>query len=121
MPVNDITATRGYQLPHATNNLDHDVARLRSSFSAIDADVAGLLTSVAGKAAVGHAHVISDVSGLQSALDGVQPSQTILNGLWCETRGAPRHSTSHHVHHQHHHRVLCRRHYELSSMSPLFC
>jgi hypothetical protein len=69
MPVNDITATRGYQLPHTTNNLDHDVARLRASFSAIDADVAGLLTSVAGKAAAGHAHVISDVSGLQSALD----------------------------------------------------
>ena len=70
MPVNDITATRGYQLPHATNNLDYDVARLRASFSAIDADVAGLLTSVAGKAAASHTHVISDVSGLQAALDG---------------------------------------------------
>jgi hypothetical protein len=69
MPVIENTASRGYQLPHATNNLDYDVARLRASFNAIDADVAGLLTSVAGKAAAGHAHVISDVSGLQSALD----------------------------------------------------
>jgi hypothetical protein len=70
MPVNDTTTNRGYQLPHATNNLDYDVARLRASFNAIDADIAGLLTSVAGKAATSHTHVISDVSGLQAALDG---------------------------------------------------
>ena len=69
MPVNDITANRGYQLPHVTNNLDHDAARLRASFNALDADVSGLLTSVAGKAATGHTHVISDVHGLQTALD----------------------------------------------------
>jgi hypothetical protein len=69
MPDNETTANRGYQLPHATNNLDQDVARLRAAFNAIDGDVSGLLTAVAGKAATGHTHAISDVSGLQSALN----------------------------------------------------
>ena len=79
MPVNDTTANRGYQLPHATNNLDYDIARLRASFNAIDADVGSLLTSVAGKAAVSHTHVISDVSGLQSALDAKMAANASLS------------------------------------------
>lgn len=66
------TANRGYQLPSPANFLDEDVLRLISALQAIDADVASILTSLIGKAAAAHGHVINDVAGLQQALDGKQ-------------------------------------------------
>ncbi len=69
MPTFDITANRSYPLPHANNDLELDVDRLRSALSAIDTDIATVLSGLATKANASHTHVISDVSGLQTALD----------------------------------------------------
>lgn len=68
--VDQVTSARGYQKPHATNQLSYDVGRLRAALDAMDVDVAGLLASVAGKAATGHGHVMDDISGLGAALSG---------------------------------------------------
>ncbi len=63
------TANRSYQLPDKDNYLDQDVYRLIAAITAIDTDVASLLTSVAARALLVHTHVIADVSGLQAALN----------------------------------------------------
>ena len=39
MPIDDRTTNRSYQLPHASNLLLEDVARLRTALAAIDADI----------------------------------------------------------------------------------
>ncbi len=70
MPVNETTAGRGYQLPHPSNTLPYDVARLRAALAAVDADVVAALASLAAKAATVHSHGIEQVSGLSAALDG---------------------------------------------------
>jgi hypothetical protein len=44
MPINDTTASRGYQKPNVSNLLSDDVARLRAALEAIDVDVAALLS-----------------------------------------------------------------------------
>lgn len=69
MPTFDITANQSYPLPHAQNDLEIDVDRLRSALSAIDTDVATLFSGLTAKADVVHSHTIGDVSGLQTALD----------------------------------------------------
>jgi hypothetical protein len=63
------TANRSYQLPDKDNYLDQDVYRLIAAITAIDTDVASLLTSVAARALLVHTHVIADISGLQAALN----------------------------------------------------
>ena len=69
MPVNNTTSNRGYQLPHATNFLDEDVARLIAALGAIDNDMAAVMAGLLARAAATHGHVINDVAGLQAALD----------------------------------------------------
>lgn len=69
MPTFDITANQSYPLPHADNDLEVDVGRLRSALSAIDTDIATILSGLSGKASIIHSHTISDVTGLQTALD----------------------------------------------------
>jgi len=64
------TSNRHYPLPVPEDNLSDDVTVLIAAFTAIDADVAALLVSLAGKASLVHTHAISDILGLQSALDG---------------------------------------------------
>lgn len=68
--VDNDTANRDYDLPHPDNDLADDVARLISAISAIDADMALLIAGLALKAAAVHGHTISDITGLQAALDG---------------------------------------------------
>lgn len=70
MPVNNTTPNRGYQLPFASNKLNEDVARLIAALGAIDTDMAAAMAGLLTKAAATHGHVISDVAGLQGALDG---------------------------------------------------
>jgi len=64
------TSNRHYPLPVPEDNLSDDVTVLIAAFTAIDADMAALLVSLAGKASLVHTHAISDINGLQSALDG---------------------------------------------------
>lgn len=64
------SANRNYPVPHADNMISEDFPRLITALGMIDTDVAGLLTSMAGKASASHTHAIGDVDGLQSALDG---------------------------------------------------
>lgn len=52
MPVDQLTANQNYQKPYGTNDLAHDVARIRAALDAIDADVADLLSQVVAKAAI---------------------------------------------------------------------
>lgn len=42
MPVNDITASRGYQKPNSANTLAYDVSRIRAALDAIDSDMAAV-------------------------------------------------------------------------------
>lgn len=69
MTVTNTTASREYQLPDATNQLSEDVLRLIAALNGVDEDIALLFVGLAGKAASTHSHAISDVTGLQSALD----------------------------------------------------
>ena len=48
--------------------------RIAALAQAIGADVKALLAALAGKAPAVHTHAISDVAGLQAALDGKQPT-----------------------------------------------
>ncbi len=57
MPVTNTTANRGYQIPHASNLLDFDIARLISALNAIDVDVANFLTVLATKAPLNNANL----------------------------------------------------------------
>lgn len=47
-----------------------DVGAAAASHSHVIADVTGLQTALDGKSATGHTHVIADTTGLQTALDG---------------------------------------------------
>lgn len=81
--VDNATANRNYPLPHEDNNLDYDVLRLISALTAIDVDIAGILVSLATKAAAAHTHSISDTTGLQGALDAKVAAALIgaINGV----------------------------------------
>jgi len=48
MPVDNTTDNRGYDLPHASNNLSDDVGRIITAMEKMDGDVATLFASVAG-------------------------------------------------------------------------
>lgn len=50
MPIENVTANRGYELPAGANNLIDDVDRLIAAINAIDVDVADLLVALAAKA-----------------------------------------------------------------------
>lgn len=62
------TPNRGYQLPAPGSKLKDDVLRLIAALGAIDTDVAGLLTTLAGKSDLGHGHAMAEISGLVAAL-----------------------------------------------------
>jgi hypothetical protein len=47
MPINDVTATQGFQKPNAANLLSEDVVRLRAALDALDAEIAALETQKA--------------------------------------------------------------------------
>lgn len=49
-------------------------ARITALAQAVAADVKALTAALTGKAAASHSHAISGVSGLQTALDGKQPT-----------------------------------------------
>lgn len=70
MSVENVTASRGYQLPYPDNDLSFDVGRIIAAINGLDVDVATLIASLSGKAAASHTHAINDVTGLQAALDG---------------------------------------------------
>jgi hypothetical protein len=83
MPVETSTPNRGYPLPHEDNDLVDDVARLVIALMGVDIDVANLLAAVATKAAAVHGHVITDTTGLQSALNAKQDADErgVANGF----------------------------------------
>lgn len=62
------TPNRGYQLPAPGSKLKDDVLRLIAALVAIDGDVAGLLTGLAGKSDLGHGHAMAEITGLIAAL-----------------------------------------------------
>lgn len=70
MSVENVTASRSYQLPYPDNDLSFDVGRIIAAINGLDVDVATLIASLSGKAATTHTHAIADVAGLQAALDG---------------------------------------------------
>lgn len=74
MPTNELSPNRNYPVPVAGNFISYDFPRIRTALLAIDTDVAGLLTSVAGRALATHSHAIADVTGLQAALDAKHPN-----------------------------------------------
>ena len=65
---------RNYKVPNVANTIAEDFPRVGDAIAAIGVDVAGLLTSVAGRALLSHNHAIADVTGLQTALDGKHPN-----------------------------------------------
>lgn len=74
MPVDTREPSRNYKIPDPANTIAEDFARLVDALTAIGVDVAGLLSSLAGKANVSHVHVIGNITGLQAALDGKSPT-----------------------------------------------
>jgi hypothetical protein len=50
MPVENVTPNQGYPLPHATNELEFDVARVIDAIEMIDVDVAAAGAAIATKA-----------------------------------------------------------------------
>jgi hypothetical protein len=50
MPINDLTATQGFQKPNAANLLSEDVGRLRAALDALDAEINALETQKAALA-----------------------------------------------------------------------
>lgn len=82
MPIENQTPNRLYPLPHVSNELQLDVARIIAALTGIDIDVASLLTALLGKANADHDHVIADVTGLISALAAKQDqtARGIANG-----------------------------------------
>ncbi|MDP2358636.1 MAG: hypothetical protein Q8M31_21635 [Beijerinckiaceae bacterium] len=67
--VDNRTSNLNLPLPAAVNKLSDDVARLIAALNGIDSSLASTIASLSGKANTSHGHSISDVSGLQSALD----------------------------------------------------
>lgn len=67
--VDETTPNRGLPLPHPSNKLKDDVARLRAALLKVDVDIAALLLAVAAKAAADHSHTIEDITGLLNALN----------------------------------------------------
>lgn len=64
------TANRNYQKLTGPLNISDDYGTINVTFDAIDADVAALFAALANKSDVGHTHTITQVTGLQTALDG---------------------------------------------------
>lgn len=75
--IDNRTANRNWPLPNSANLLSDDVARLISALQSADSDVQTAISGLAGKAASSHSHAISDVSGLQAALDGKLSSASL--------------------------------------------
>lgn len=57
------------------------MTQLKVDLAIAISDVTGLQSALDGKAALVHTHAISDVTGLQAALDGKQPLNAILTDL----------------------------------------
>ena len=73
MPTDSRTPDRNYPRPHIDNTVSDAFTRLIAALNGIDADVAAILISVAGKANTLHTHSIANVTGLQAELDGKHP------------------------------------------------
>lgn len=69
MPTDARSTLRNYPVPHPDNQISQEFPRLITALEMIDADVASLITSLAGKASSSHTHGISDIDGLQAALN----------------------------------------------------
>lgn len=74
MPTDSRTPSRNYPRPSVDNTVSEDFTRLIAALNGIDTDVAAILISVAGKANTLHTHSISNVTGLQTELDGKHPN-----------------------------------------------
>lgn len=70
MAIDNRTDSRGWPLPAPGNKLRDDVLRLIAAFVAADADVAALISDVAGKANADHPHTMAAITGLAAALAG---------------------------------------------------
>jgi len=69
MPIiDDRTTALNLPLPHVENNIEDDVARLRTALTGLDTDAGAKATAINGKAASVHGHAMSDITGLVSAL-----------------------------------------------------
>lgn len=69
----DTTPSRAYPLPGPNNLLSVDVYRLISALTAIDGDVASLMAQLSSAVTAAQTWPISQVVGLQTALDGKAP------------------------------------------------
>ena len=84
MAIDDRTANINLPLPNQSNFLLEDVARLRDALNAIDTAIHALDTELDGKSAIGHVHVIDNVTGLAAALAALAASSVQViagNGL----------------------------------------
>jgi hypothetical protein len=71
MPItDDRTLNQNYPKPVSTNKLEDDVARLRAFMDSLDSDIKSNSTALGTKASLTHTHAISNITGLQVALDG---------------------------------------------------
>lgn len=68
MTVDAHESARGYPVPDEANKVAAEFPRLRLAIQSVATDVAGILTALATKSAIGHTHAIADVSGLSDAL-----------------------------------------------------
>lgn len=68
--VDDKTPFLQLPLPHAQNNSNEDVERLRNAYLMLDAFAEALSVAVAGKAAQQHQHEMDTIFGLLDALAG---------------------------------------------------
>lgn len=68
--IDDRTAGRGYALPNPANKIKDDVVRLREALAAVDGDVVDILAALLTKAAAVHGHSIDQITGLVSTLAG---------------------------------------------------
>ncbi|MBB4018238.1 hypothetical protein GGR16_003272, partial [Chelatococcus caeni] len=68
MAVDDKTPFLQLPLPHAQNNSNEDVERLRNAYLMLDAFAEALSIAVAGKAAQNHQHEMDTIIGLIDAL-----------------------------------------------------
>lgn len=69
MPItDDKTPNFAFQLPHATNNLDVDVERLRQSIQNLDTEIKTISDVLDTASIEGHGHDIAEIIGLQAKI-----------------------------------------------------
>ncbi len=72
MAVDAKEPNRNYPIPDEANNVSDEFPRLKVAITMIGEDMAAAFLALANKAAATHTHLISQISGLQAALDAKQ-------------------------------------------------